>query len=348
MRAFPFRAEPMWGVFLSPLLLLASDAFAQSAAKDATWGTISARGLGASVPQTIENAAPEASVLAVSPAATYAKAQHATAGVALRNRRNGVIEISGIAAPVKRAFLYWAFLYSSSPPTSQQVSLCKQSSASPGSFACSTKTGTLLATGADTCWASNGIAVYRSDVTSSISGNGAYSIVLPSTASGTDSGGDPWTAPRSFPMAEGASLVVVGSGARTVSIYDSGIAAKTFSGAFGYSLGLPGGVRNTPVTWDNIGADGQLGGGRAASSGTAGETTSVNGVLIAGPGVDTSVNGVTDSDWNGGVGSPLPQLWDDTSHSLPTSAAPLGASSLAVRFIAPGDCVAPIANVVSY
>jgi hypothetical protein len=346
MRAFTFRAAPMWGVLLPPLLLLASDALAQSA-KDAAWGTIATRGRAAAV-KGGETALTPAAV-DVSPAVTFANAQHATTGVPLRNRRTGAMAVSGVAAPVKRAYLYWAFLYLSPPPASQQVSFCKQGAGSPGDLACTVKTGALLATGPDTCWASNGIAVYRSDVTSSVSGNGTYAIVLPSTASGAGGGDDPWTSgPRYFPLAEGASLVVIGSGARTVSVYDRGIAARTFLGAFDYTLRLSGGVRSTPVIWDNIGADGQLGGSRAASSATAGEATFVNGVRIAGPGVDTSLAGVTDGDWNGGVGSPIPQLWDVTSHSLPASAAPLGASSLTVRFTAPSDCLSPIANVVSY
>jgi hypothetical protein len=346
MRACPFRAAPMWGVLLPPLLLLASGALAQSA-KDPAWGTIATRGRGAAA-KAVENA-PTPAAIAVSPAVSYANAAHATTGVALRNRRTGVMPISGVAAPVKRAYLYWAFLYLSTPPSSQQVSFCKQSSGAPGDLACTVKTGTLLATGPDTCWASNGIAVYRSDVTSSISGNGTYVIVLPSTASGASSGDDPWASgPRYFPLAEGASLVVIGSGARTVSVYDRGIAARTFLGTFDYTLRLSGGVRSTPVIWDNIGADGQVGGSRASSAATAGESTFVNGVRIAGPGVDTSLDGVTDGDWNGGVGSPIPQLWDVTSHSLPASAAPVGASSLAVRFTVPSDCLSPIANVVSY
>jgi hypothetical protein len=264
--------------------------------------------------------------------------------VALRNRTYGAIQISGIAPPVKRAYVYWAFLYRSTPPATQAVGFCSPATG------CSPKVGALLATGADTCWGSSGIAVYRADVTSSVAGNGLYLISLNSSASASNSGADPWTF-VSFPAAEGASLVVVGTGTKTVSVYDKGLAGATFFGSTSYTLNVPGGVKKTPVLWDNIGADGQTGSGRLVGFGIAKEKTYINDVQIAGPGVDTTANGVTDSDWDGGVGSPLPQLWDDTGHSLPTTAANIGASALAVRFSSAGasfDCVTPIANVISY
>lgn len=335
------------GVLLAPLLLLASDALAQTA-PDRAAGTSAAQGLTPKVQSALRDSSVAAIAAPVSPALTIANAQYASAGVALRNRTSGAIQISGIAGPVKRAYLYWAFLYrSTTPPATQSIGFCPSTATSS---ACSTKTGTLLATGADTCWGSSGVAVYRADVTSSVAGNGLFLVTLGAGASASNSGADPWTS-VTFPAAEGASLVVVGTGAKTVSVYDRGLSGATFFGSTSYTLNVPGGVKKTPVLWDNIGADGQTGSGRLVGFGVAKEKTYINGVQIAGPGVDTTVNGVTGSDWDGGVGSPLPQLWDDTGHSLPTAAANVGASALAVRVSSAGasfDCVTPIANVISY
>ncbi|MBY6242384.1 hypothetical protein [Methylosinus sp. Sm6] len=339
----------MLGVLLSPLLLLSSAALAAeaagpSAASDSALGTSAAKGLSPSVRQAIESSAVTAAVTA-SPIATFSKAQYATAGVALRNRQTGAIQISGVVGPVKRAYLYWAFLFGSAPPATQAVVL------GPPGAARASATGSLIATGADTCWRSSGIAVYRADVTSLVSGNGLYSIALPRTASATNSGADPWTS-LTLPAAEGAALVVVGAGTRNVAVFDKGIAGATFFGSTSYTLNVPGGVKTAPVLWDNIGADGQTGvsvGGRGF--GVAKEKTYVNDVQIAGPGTDVTANGVTGSDWDGGVGSPLPQLWDVTGRTLPVAAAPVGKPSLAVRFVSVGqtyDCATPIANVIAY
>lgn len=332
---------------LAPLVLIGSQAVAQDEAPGAGLGTTAAKGLGPSQLQAMENrATPTALTAIIAPAVTFSNAQYATAGVALRNRGAGTIEISGIVAPVRRAYLYWAFLYSATPTAGQAALLCKPGGGSgPGNFSCISTIGARIATGPDTCWNSQGIAVYRADVTAFVTGNGEYRVKLLSSASAVSSGADPWLAPVVFPAAEGASLVVVGTGTRSVAIFDRGISAATFSATSGYTLGLPGGVKNPPVLWDHIGADGQLGTSRVAS--IANEATFINNVQISGPGA-SGVTAVTDSDWDGSAGWPLPQLWDDTGHSLSASIAPVGTPSLAVRFESHGDCLAPIANVVSY
>jgi hypothetical protein len=343
-----FHAEQMWGVLLSPLLLLSSGALAAeslatSAAPDPALGTSAAKGLSKSVQQALETSAVKADISAA-PFKTFADAQYATAGVAMRNRRLGAIQISGIVAPVKKAYLYWAFLYSSTPAATQSVRFCN-----PGSQ-CSTRSGSLIATGADTCWKSSGIAIYRADVTAATSSNGLYSIRLPSSASADDSGASPWSS-LAFPAAEGAALVVVGTGTRKVSIYDRGIAGATFLGSTSYTLNIPGGVATGPVLWDNIGADGQAGLAGGRGFGLSKEKTFVNNVQIGGPGTNVDANGVTFSDWDGGIGSPLPQLFDVTTHTLPTAAASVGTSALAIRYTSSGtkyDCVSPVASVIAY
>lgn len=356
-----FREAQIWGVLLSPLLLLSSEALGaealgtealgpSAAAAKSALGTTAAKGLAPSVQKAIANAATTAAAtISASPVSTFANAQYATAGVALRNRQLGAISISGIVAPVKRAYLYWAYLYSSAPSPTQTVKLCRPNGTA-GTFSCATKTGALIATGADTCWYSAGIAIYRSDVTTAVTGNGSYLITLTGATSATNSGADPWTS-LTFPAAEGAALVVVGTGTRKVAVYDRGIAGATFYGSTSYTLNVPGGVKTTPVLWDTIGADGQtsLAGGRGFGVGK--EKTYINDVQIAGPAVDVTANGVTGSDWDGGLGAPLPQLWDVVGHTLPTAAAPVGKTSLGVRFTSAGeayDCATPVANVIAY
>jgi hypothetical protein len=344
-----FGASKLRGALLAPLLVLvASGALGQTlATADAALGTSAAKGLAPVVRQSIENVGRAAVTAPVSPALTLSGASYATAGIAMRNRRNGAIEISGIVGPIKRAYLYWAFLYSSTPPATQSIDFCTTTSSPKLPVSCASKVGTLLATGLDTCWRSAGVAIYRADVTSSMSGNGVYPLRLSSGASATGSGADPWTS-LSFPAAEGVSLVVIGTGRQTVSVYDRGLAGATFYGSTSYTLTLPGGVRNTPVLWDNIGADGQTSFERASGFGVGKEKTFINNVQIAGPGA--SVFGSRpDSDWDGGVGSPSPKLWDVTGHAL--TGVSNGVTSLNVRFISAGatfDCVTPIANVVAY
>jgi hypothetical protein len=285
---------------------------------------------------------------AIKPRFTFAGAQYATGGVGLRNRAMGAMQISGAIAPVKKAYLYFAYLYSAAPPAKQIVEFCSPDAASPATFACKQVATALLAKGADPCWRSNGIAIYDADVTAMVAGNGEYQIKVTNAISAETDGKDPWTSVI-LPAAEGASLVVVGTGASNVAIYDSGLAGITFQGNTSYTLAVPGGVAHLPVLWDNIGADGQLGDSRAAGLGK--EETLINTVQIAGPGVNVST-GVTDSDWDGSSGWPLPQLWDDTGHSLPSSAATTGTTSLAVSIVSPAtasnDCLTTVANVISY
>ncbi|WP_003608593.1 hypothetical protein [Methylosinus trichosporium] len=349
-----FRAEQMWGVLLSPLLLLSSGALAAeslatSAGLDPALGTSAAKGLSRSVQQAMEKAAAAPAEISPPSGNVFTGAQYATAGVALRNRQYGSIQISGVVAPVKRAYLYWAYLFASTPPATQQARFCRQTN-STGTLACANRTGTLIGVGADTCWKSNGVAIYRADVSTVAKYNGVYQIVLPSAASATNSGADPW-ASFSLPAAEGAALVVVGTGARNVAIYDKALAGTTFAGSTSYTLKIPGGVKTKPVLWDNIGADGQTGLAGGRGFGVAKEKTYVNGVQIAGPGTDVAVNGVTGGDWDGGVGSPLPQLFDVTAHTLPTTAADVGTSGLAIDFVSVGqtyDCASPVASVIAY
>src|ERR1700682_3031051 len=88
---------------MSALLSLASIASAQK--KDAHLLGSSASGFTAGLTK------PSTGVIYLS--ATYANASYGTGGVALRNRNQGGIHISGVNGPTQGAWLYWTVLLKS-------------------------------------------------------------------------------------------------------------------------------------------------------------------------------------------------------------------------------------------
>jgi hypothetical protein len=290
---------------------------------------------------------PETSSSPIDAFMTYSDASYGTGGIGLRNRGTGVLHVSGVSGRVQDAYLYWAVLFNTTAPRSALYYVgLGRIFPNPTPFEVPLK-GTLLGIGADPCWGGTGIAVFRAQVPSWLAmGNGAYQVTI---ASGRTDGSDPWVSSLVYPLAEGASLIIVGSGAYTVGIYDAGFTASTFgttdaNETLTYTLNLPGTV-STDALWDNIGADGQAGGavpggGRVDYALSSSETTTINSVAIAGPGgLDN------DSDWNGSAGLPIPQLWDDTGHDI--FSAVEGSTTAAISFYAPGDCVAPVSNVLA-
>jgi hypothetical protein len=276
----------------------------------------------------------------------FRRAVYGTGGVALRNRQIGVINISGVSHPLRAAFVYWAYLFAGgvTPPPTQGLALKRLT---PAPVATKTVVGALLVIGADPCWGSGGIAVYRGQMPlTNGDGSGSYQVTLTSQQSALNTGEDPWAGNPVFPAAEGASLVMIGPGASTVQLYDTQIpAGTTFHTSYSYALTLPAAATGTSTLWDSIGADGQLGVSRAATQG-AGKTTRINGVIVAGPGgLDP------DGDLDGSSGWPLPQLWDDTGHDI-TTVTPSGTTALKVTIaarphVSHPDCVTTIANVVA-
>jgi hypothetical protein len=111
---------------------------------------------------------------------------YVAAGVGLRGQTAGTINLSGIpaGASVVKAFLYWGMLDNGSEPSLGQLNL--------NGIAVS---GTLIGSGPDTCWGRTNSFSFRADVTTLVSGNGAYAL------SGVASGGNI--------LADGASLVVI-------------------------------------------------------------------------------------------------------------------------------------------
>ncbi|PYX58277.1 MAG: hypothetical protein DMG73_10915, partial [Acidobacteria bacterium] len=227
------------------------------------------------------------------------------------------------------------------PPTAADQSVIVQRLfPTPASVAVNV-VGTAVGSGAQPCWTGTTITVFRGTIPLTVAtGNGLYKVTLKPGASGTTGGADPWVA-APLPLFEGASIVLVGTGTGNVAVYDSGLSGATFNTSLSYSLILPTTATGSLTLWDNIGADGQQ--GKSRTSIVAKETTTINGLAVAGPG-----SAYNDSDWNGSAGYPLPQLWDDTGHNV-TAASPRGTTRLNVTFktnSATPDCLTPVANVV--
>ncbi len=141
-----------------------------------------------------------------------------SAGVGLRGKGQGTINLSGIPANgrVQRAYLYWATLGSSSDQfTSPHLNG-------------NTVSGQRIGTSGDTCWGVAANYVYGAVVTSLVGGNGDYTISgLPSNlTTGNDS--------------QGASLVVVYSAPglfRTVIIHDGAVTLDLVTNAYTDTFG---------------------------------------------------------------------------------------------------------------
>jgi hypothetical protein len=128
------------------------------------------------------------------------------------------------------------------------------------------------------------------------------------------------------PEWEGVSLILVFPGDTnnngTVAFYDTGISGVTFGGTFGdtmaYTLQLP--TNGVPRYFYNVGADGQVGNSIAgAFAQIDAEQLFINNKQVSGfPRVPGNAPDTLDpdSDWNGTIAGPLPQLWDTTGHTL--------------------------------
>jgi len=286
--------------------------------------------------------------------ASYSNASYGTGGVALRNRSTGTIEISGDTGATQAAWLYWAVLLQNPTKTQlnnvKKLTIARQFPSGAPLPAAATVTGTLLAVGADPCWGSTGTYVYRAAVPTTVAtGNGLYRITAHAAPFGLTDGEDPWDGNVKFPLFEGASLVIVGTGSATVGLLD-GQAGTTFYYPTSYSnyYQLPATVAaGSQVLLDNFGYDGQIGSSRYGSasqetSTALGWPSQTNNILFAGPGSGE----VSNSDWDGSSGWPLPQLWDDTGHDI-SNAFNAGDYWVLVSYTAPYDCVGTVGAVIS-
>jgi len=288
----------------------------------------------------------------------WTNATYTTAGVGLRNRRSGGIEVSGFPAVAPTvAYIYWAVLTRGGAMNTNRILVQRLAPLAPAS-AVQTVTANATWIGNVPCeWLNppNGpdrIMVYRGTLDPAVAtGNGLYKVYPPTGTMGNFRGEDPWSILNPAPpMWEGASIVMIAQGPQypeNVALYD-GMAGNTFSAGTGitYSLVLPNGaVTAGPILFDEIGADGQHGGAaRNAALATSSERTFVNTVQAAGPG-----SPYNDSDWNGSTATPVTELWDDAGHLVSLN---LATPALQIQIDnggpAGGDCLTTVANVVQY
>lgn len=297
--------------------------------------------LGTPSAQALAAAQPALAVGLVQPTFTFVNASFGSGAVGLRNSPGGGINISGVTGPIRRALIYWAVVTNGAPGAADSNIEFKQGLVGDHFI---TIRGSVIGTGPTPCWKGNTTTVFRGVIPTSIApGNGVYLVRLKPGANGSTAGQSPWDASEP-PLFEGATLVMIGRGTATVSVYERPLSGKTFFGDLTYSLKSPVSVSAaTQVLLHNIGADGQIGVGVKEIAATAGEITTLNGRRIAGPGSPSGT-----SDWNGTIAAPLPQLWDNTTHDV-TAAAKAGSSPtvLALSIKAPDDCVVPVANLLS-
>ena len=315
-------------------LLLAGSAAAKSGSDAQRWGR---------PPAATTLAAPRVTVDLgrIAPTFRFDNASVAVGAVGLRNRGQGGISISGVSTPMKRAFAYWAVI-TNGPPTAAAANISIKRGVANGPF--TNIAGTAIGSGPSPCWRGDRVTVFRGAIPLSLaSGNGLYLILLRPGANESTAGESPWEA-SDPPLFEGVSIVLVGSGNSTVTVYDRGFAGEMFFGDLLYRLNSPVSVANArEVVLHNIGGDGQTGVGVRDIAATAGEVTTLNGRRIAGPGSPAG-----SGDWNGNVAAPLPQLWDTTAHEV-TAAAKAGSTPTILPFTikAPDDCLVTVANVLS-
>ena len=119
---------------------------------------------------------------------------------------------------------------------------------------------TPIGSGPSPCWRGDRVTVFRGAIPLSLaSGNGLYLVLLRPGANGSRAGESPWEA-SDPPLFEGVSIVLVGSGNSTVTVYDRGFAGEMFFDDLTYRLNSPVSVANArEVILHNIGADGQTG-----------------------------------------------------------------------------------------
>lgn len=346
-------------------LALANVVFAQDE-RNPTWGTSKAPCMAGKtvtpIPSHLGKILPAKGVIPGSDAVTgsalvFPNSQYAAGGAGLRNRTRAHIQITGLnRGSATAAVMYWSII-TMGPAPAQYYSVKLTNEQSKLS---ATLVGTVVGTGPSPCWPGDTITVFRVLVPTGSFGPlgnltaGDYTVNVSSGAANTY--GDPWAVSTpSPPEWEGISLILVAPGDSlnngTVVFYDAGIAGTTFGGLFGdtesYTLVLPQPQTAGPRYFHNIGADGQVG---VSLSGAFpqvdAEQTFINTTQIAGfPRVPGSAPDSLDpdSDWNGTIAGPLPQLWDTTGHTISPGPGP----TMDVTFTnVKDDCVTQVANVV--
>lgn len=248
---------------------------------------------------------------------------YVAAGIGMRNRGYGTINLSGIpdGGRIIAAYLYWDVLASALDDRYAE-----------GVFNGQTITGKLIGMHGDPCWGNSTNYAYREDVTPFVSGNGQYT--LSGFASGSTNGSDPWISGSVPPMIEGASLVVVyeatGSPYTQVRLYDGSILS---AGSGNAVLTMDG--FNVPDDFDQakttfLGADGQ-----SAPDGPA----TFNGTVL--PTITWDGNDPQDGpDFSNG------NLWDTMTTDVSALLSP-GDTQATAQILPGSDCIVWVAQVLS-
>ncbi len=291
----------------------------------------------------------------------FPNARFAVNGIPLRGGKKGVINLVGPpeGSVLQRAYLYWQWACLEEPIVRRHDTVrVKRIFPEPravGGFI----QGTLVATGPNPAWCGPEYRsyTYRADVTSIMSdtGGGTYAVTL---ASGGDSGSllhaNPWAEDDCIgsrpPYADGAALVAIYRSScednGTVYLYDTDLAGATFDSASGLEYTLTHQeAQGLEARLAIVGGDGQTGLGYQTVEGPTQVRTRLNGTIIAGPG-----SLVNDSDWNGSIARPLPQLFDVHGHDVSDLVDP-GATSTTVSFgaedgLAFSDSLTPVATIL--
>ncbi|ANM31630.1 hypothetical protein ABI59_21825 [Acidobacteria bacterium Mor1] len=267
----------------------------------------------------------------IDPSFRHEFADHVANGVQLRNRTSATIHSRGVPAGsrVLQGLLYWNF--SDNNPEGPDTS--------PILFRGNVVVGRKTADSQDPCWGMAGSHSYVADVTPWILNNGShpnqdYDVVVPFNARTSTTGQNPWNPSEVQEQRnQGATLIIIYANDQTVGplfVYDNLPNSMFFNTA---TFNLAHGIASRPALFSMVGADGQRGGGFDNSA--ALETSFFDGVQIAG-------SPVMDSDWNGGDGVTLTQLWDTHSHLVNLNNS--GTSS--VTYNSTGDCLVPVAFVI--
>ena len=280
---------------------------------------------------------------------------HAAAGTGTRNAGFGTIRLRGVptGATILRAWLYWGTVYALPVPTSATAV-----------FNGTAVTGQRINSPTlEPCWLYNNakFAAYRANVKSLIVGNANKDYKITGLASAITNGTDPFVCAPPFPTpptpgSEGATLLVIYShnsvpaSARTYIHQGPTLVTGNTTVTNNLNPIVP---NHTIVKQTRFGADGQVGCTLYSVGALNGEMTHIGpniGALsqIKGPG--STIN--TNSDWNGGDGSPLSQLWDTQTDAFGSvngvmNIIPNGSAQYVVQYTGVGDCFVTVAHVLT-
>ena len=261
------------------------------------------------------------------------RGDYVAAGIGMRNKGFGTINIALPAGSTKvKAFLYWQIIRDTAG-----------SAPATGTMNGTGITGTLLGSSGSPCWGGTLIDVFRADVTS-IAVNGAN--VLTNFPSGDTDGHNPFTPPTTFPLLEGASLVVVFQNPafdfNTVVIKDGAqtFDAQTVATSFGNFTAAPSNATDQAAQTTYIVGDGQ--------AIFAGDQASFNSTIVAGP--TSAVKPADAFDGADGIAFyPTTGLWDTLNLNVSSFFTP-GVATPASADITAGtgtDCLTWGAQVLS-